>query len=95
MKHTQGPWRTGDRFNTVFGPPNGTPSPQTIATVAKGNEANARLIAAAPELLEQFEQAMIVLEAVNSKGAQDTAFIMKCRAVIAKAKGGGKGQLSS
>jgi hypothetical protein len=52
MTHTPGPWRSGDRYNTVFGPPNGQPSPQTIATIQRGNEANARLIAAAPELLE-------------------------------------------
>ena len=58
--HTPGPWRTGDVFNTVFGPPNGTPSPQTIATVARGNVANARLIAAAPELLAALEAILTV-----------------------------------
>ncbi len=30
-EHTPGPWRTGDMYQTVFGPPNGEPSPETIA----------------------------------------------------------------
>lgn len=51
-KYHTGPWRSGDRFNTIFGPPNGNPSPQTIATVFKGHEGNARLLSAAPELLQ-------------------------------------------
>lgn len=57
VTHTPGPWRSGDAFNTVFGPPNGNPVPEIVATVhmnkANGaREGNARLIAAAPELLE-------------------------------------------
>lgn len=48
MKH----WRVGDAGNTIFGPPNGTPTPEIIAIVHKGNKANARLLAAAPDLLE-------------------------------------------
>src|SRR5271155_5593538 len=48
---TPGLWRTGDMFNTVFGPNNGTPCPEVIATVAKGNKANAQAIAAVPELI--------------------------------------------
>lgn len=30
-KHTKTPWRVGDAGMTVFGPPNGSPSPKTIA----------------------------------------------------------------
>jgi hypothetical protein len=52
-QHTPGPWRIGDARNTVFGPPNGKPSPQTIANLdVIDHEANGRLIAAAPELLK-------------------------------------------
>lgn len=65
IKHTPGPWRSGDVFNTVFGPPNGNPSPLTIATVHMlhsyddgSKNANARLIAAAPELLEACKAAL-------------------------------------
>ena len=28
VKHTQGPWRVGDAGASVFGPPNGNPSPE-------------------------------------------------------------------
>ena len=49
-QHTPGPWRVGDAGRTIFGPPNGDPSPETIAEIRLRK--NARLIAAAPELLE-------------------------------------------
>lgn len=52
-KHTPGPWRIGDAGYTVFGPPNGNPSPETVA--ATTHKKNARLIAAAPELLAACE----------------------------------------
>lgn len=54
--HTPGPWRTGDMFNTIFGPPNGRPCPEIVATVHRGMRANARLVAAAPELLAALEE---------------------------------------
>ena len=47
--HTPGPWRIGDAGHTVFGPPNGNPSPKTIAREL--SRADARLIAAAPSML--------------------------------------------
>ena len=53
-KHTPGPWRIGDAGHTVFDPPNGNPSPETICHLpgrgldfAYLNSANARLVAAA------------------------------------------------
>jgi hypothetical protein len=64
VKHTPGPWRIGDAGRTVFGPPNGNPAPEIIATIYGGTsdqaavtralkmKSNARLIAAAPELLD-------------------------------------------
>jgi len=66
--HTPGPWRIGDAGNTIFGPPNGNPSPERVATIHGGTsdqaavdrlnimKANARLIAAAPELLEALKR---------------------------------------
>jgi len=41
---TARPWRIGDAGRTVFGPPNGNPSPETVATTTR---ANAALIAQA------------------------------------------------
>ena len=32
-QHTPTPWRTGDTGLTIFGPPNGNPSPKTVATL--------------------------------------------------------------
>ncbi len=44
-KPTPGHWRVGDAGLTVFGPPNGQPSPVTVANTK--NRANAALITAA------------------------------------------------
>lgn len=63
-KHTPGPWRVGDAAHTVFGPPNGNPAPARIADITdKGHRhANARLIAAAPELLEACEGLFYIIK---------------------------------
>lgn len=84
-KHTTGPWRTGDVFNTVFGPPNGNPSPDTIATVFRGNRGNAYLIAAAPELLAQLEKALAVI--CNPEAFYRDRVADDIRKIIAKATG--------
>lgn len=55
-QHTPGPWRTGDLYHTVFGPKAEAACPKTIAhMVGTEVKANARLIAAAPELLAACE----------------------------------------
>ena len=59
-QHTPAPWRIGDAGMTVFGPPNGNPSPETVA--ATRNRANARLIAAAPELLAALRDLVAVTQ---------------------------------
>ena len=38
--HTPTPWRVGDAGHTVFGPPNGTPSPAVITTTRGLHPAN-------------------------------------------------------
>lgn len=65
LKHTLGPWRTGDLFKTVFGPPNGKPSPRTIARDIC-TKADAQLIAAAPEMLDALLLAQKALNAAPS-----------------------------
>jgi hypothetical protein len=54
-QHTPGPWRVGDAGHTIFGPKESDGRlPQRIGEVCAVREdylANARLIAAAPELL--------------------------------------------
>ena len=64
-KHTPGPWRSGDRFATIFGPPNGNPSPETIANVAVRNrQANALLVSLAPEMYEALATTSEILGAM-------------------------------
>jgi hypothetical protein len=82
-QHTPGPWRIGDAGFTVFGPPKPGALPETIAPVK--NRANARLIAAAPELLEALEALLDrdpapPLEKIG-------AVYVNARAAIAKATG--------
>lgn len=98
-KHTPGPWRIGDAGRTVFGPPNGNPSPQTVASVT--HKANARLIAAAPEMLEALRGMLATVERgeADSRGRamwtiREGATRAYCdaldaaRSTIAKATGG-------
>jgi hypothetical protein len=53
---TPGPWRVGDAGHTIFGAPDPTRNtPDQVATLCRtrfSTRSNARLIAAAPELLD-------------------------------------------
>lgn len=96
--HTPGPWRAQDDFGTVFttsDPVRGTGSTNAIAKafnrltahgsdVEPGDEqaANARLMAAAPELLEALEYIVGWGPNWDAEKARDMA-----REAIAKAKG--------
>lgn len=84
-KHTRAPWRIGDAGATVFGAPNGTPSPDTVATLGPRNRAaNARLIAAAPELLAALQRVYDFLDA-NYADHDMPDILPAVRAAIAKA----------
>lgn len=79
---TPGPWHVetlGDGLFIVSGP-----TSQHITDFIT-TQANAHLIAAAPELLAALKSAMVILEAANSKCTQDTALIAACRAALLKA----------
>lgn len=80
--YTEGPWRVGDAGATVFGPPNGNPSPEIVAGVKR--KANARLIAAAPEMLAALKSA---IEWAEYTGGWDGDAWSEIRAAIAKATG--------
>jgi hypothetical protein len=93
-QHTPGPWRVGDAAHTIFGPKQADGSlAVTIASVA-GNarvedyRANARLIAAAPDLLAALKAVSAIAEhgpsVVDALGFQNVRAI---RAAIAKAEG--------
>lgn len=83
QKHTPGPWRIGDASQTIFGPRIDGPIPaETIASMIR-NKANARLIAAAPEMLEVLNE--LLVEALE--GAVTTDTIEKANLAIEKAEG--------
>jgi len=95
-QHTPGPWVMDDEYGTEIigsGKIVAVTMNQMLATKAQQKKgvlgfddveqikANARLIAAAPELLEALERMVLICEAYNGLEAK------KARAVIAKAKG--------
>lgn len=108
MTHTPGPWRTypnAEGLNLEIETANDFP-PAEIARVhwmadGKNNEAlkqeslaNARLIAAAPELLEALKESTNAIDAlVKYLGKvvnEDTSFVItlnKCKRAISKAEG--------
>jgi hypothetical protein len=92
-QHTPGPWRTDDHYHgAILGDGNQV----AMATMngclpAETRDANARLIAAAPELLEALQQALFSLGHTGANHDLDNmhrpAWEM-IRAAIAKATGG-------
>ena len=87
--HTSGPWRIGDAGHTIFGPPTGEPAPQRIADLAPvDRKANARLIAAAPEMLDALRELVEYLDDYCAEEDFDSDTANAARAVIRKATGG-------
>ena len=90
MKHTPGPWKASEDFNLTgtlvsFIEGGGHSIAQTRLdddTPEGMNQANARLIAAAPELLEACRDALLAVDTADWPTAQDNLI-----AAIAKAKG--------
>lgn len=99
VKHTSGPWEVVDKSYSGVGILEGLPSVKVVddeLTVAQlcdtGNEeANAHLIAAAPELLEAL-QWMVEHDETNTSDLENAYFtkgLEKAKAAIAKAMGEG------
>lgn len=93
--HTPGPWEVDDVLSSQASNAISAPTWGMLATVSKGTAkddekealANARLIAAAPELLEALK-ALCVRWKGNPDNYSHAAEIRQARAAIAKAKGG-------
>lgn len=100
-KHTPGPWRVSKDGDTVVPEStnalladvyDGSPSDKTDMEVTR---ANARLIAAAPEMLEASREIFLELDG-RYDGAPDSRtlwmgeHLTRLRAAIAKAEGGGQ-----
>lgn len=96
-KHTPGPWgieQTDDTNWIGFMRPDGRKVELIVCTTSRDNffkpetqeqnDANARLIAAAPELLEALKDAVCALDCCG----KDYPAAEKARAAIAKATGG-------
>lgn len=80
-KHTPGPWKIQEAFNRI------ETDREIIATVdgwELGNgKANARLIAAAPELLQALEQSYTELQCEHGGGQAPTCSCSFCRKILA------------
>jgi hypothetical protein len=103
-KHTPGPWRLGQQRFTDFVMIEGPKGQVTgwkqemigeVCWVSEEDKANARLIAAAPELLDLAKEALAQLEkmdftlSANWNGSIKTNVALLLDAVIAKAEGRG------
>ena len=85
-KHTPGPWEWNDATD-IYDPRTGATICEFYRTPREGTVqmANARLIAAAPDMLEVLKQALIPLV---DAGFRDAGYIVPLlRKVIAKAEG--------
>jgi hypothetical protein len=94
-QHTPGPWKTSFLDDTRIEDKNGSDVAMALgeySTESDRMEANARLIAAAPDLLEAAKSAWMLIEQINEFGkcvdgqTFDLAYD-KVKAAIAKAKG--------
>ena len=97
-KHTPGPWKADDKGKAVFIPLRAHHCEQLGIQVGfvsweddKESLANARLIAAAPELLEAlkmgYADTMDYIQRNHLSGAENNRWLVLARAAIAKAEG--------
>lgn len=95
MQHTKGPWRVerGQEIDVVSSSPNLSATVATI-TARSGSltaEADARLIAASPALLEACEAVLLVkcgcYSSVEDDWHSKNCLVPKLRAAVAQAKG--------
>jgi hypothetical protein len=94
-KHTPGPWLINERVKTarldnalMVRPADHHNYEYGATAIIATSEADARLIAAAPELLAALQQMIeVFLDTDGSFGADETEAMETARAVIAKATG--------
>ena len=89
-EHTQGPWKTEGWENLVVNSADG--STMTLAAGGKDAcldelKANARLIAAAPELLAALYELVKYDEGSSEEGTYGSEVLERCLAAISKAEG--------
>jgi hypothetical protein len=81
IKHTPGPWRL-DRHSALI-----PLVPYEWAEAYGGSAANARLIAAAPDMLDVLLRAKDVIEALDGTSTDNEKLVDDYRAVLAKVEG--------
>lgn len=93
-KHTPGPWKVGDRkpYVEVWGPMRMNHSPILASMESEPREANARLMAAAPDMLAALREVEWIFdgqEDITETGGANDAMkaLMAVRPAIAKATG--------
>ncbi len=85
VKHTPGPWSVDDNPKSDF-----IDIEPMVCRIERGTLAhldNARLIAAAPELLEACKIALVTAYEADVASDEDGGWMVKMRAAIAKAEG--------
>lgn len=91
VKHTALPWRIGDAGQTVFGPPNGSISPTTIAHTIRADAAYIVLACNAyPALVEALKGIVKYRDSVGALGFQLEKlddYLNIARAALAQAQG--------
>jgi len=78
-------FRVGDAGHTIFGPPNGKPLPDTIATIHKAGYEYRHLLAAAPELLDACYKAIELINKARNEGVLEARTVLA--AAVSKAHG--------
>lgn len=92
-EHTKGPWHIGPETvlrptMTIYSRPFGLGDICEVYPKGEEGKANARLISAAPELLEALEEVVAEATAYEARhGEMRRPWVRKARAAIAKAKG--------
>ena len=89
-KHTAGPWERDARYIISGG--RTIASVHTVSGIWEVNEANADLIASAPDLLEQRDELLAALEMIMAQDSSAAVYMSesaydKAVAAIAKARG--------
>lgn len=90
MSHTPGPWRLDPTGRWILPPLDDDPPIAEAYRVNTETAANARLIAAAPELLEVAAEALERLDFIvitSPERSNTAAFRERLRAVVARATG--------
>ena len=87
MKHTQGKWETGKDAEGWWVCEEGNGADIADFSLCDNAEANARLIASAPELLEALEECLDQLSSWQDNHEEDTFTMKRAKEVINKARG--------